>query len=256
MGLDIQKLIQEGNQIAVNRRHSSIRHALVRYKHSGVAPERYGRSTQEERTLLENAMRDYKEFAQTDEQKRAYNILLYYYFSTKPLTDLQLAKLFKIEKRTVYKCISKGVNDLTFLIFGVDVIIFNDDDPFPAFWHTASLGKKVKKRLENPERLLDEKMELLKALRGEFASYIRENPKADLMAEMAELDVWIAEEREKGRKPMSDANTEDMRNVKEEEERRQNIRAALGALREGKATNGVKAILVKAMDAYKSRAHL
>jgi|GEM_PF-3913019 len=251
-GLDLQELILEGNARMIIGRRASVRSALRRYGYHGKAPEKYGRSTPEERKLLEDAMRQYKEFAFTDEQKRAYDILLYHYFVAKTLTAPQIAKLFRITGRTVHKCINKGVNDLTFFVFGIDAVVFNESHS--PIWHTPYVGEMAKKELEDPERRLKEKAELLKTLRTEFANYIRENPEIDLIAEMEAMDAWFKEQ-----KSAAAAKAEHMSREKEEKERLREewypyIKAALDAIRKGKATPEVKEILTKAMETYKGAA--
>lgn len=249
-GLNMEDLLWDCTDAMVNRRQSSIRAALRRYKYEHTAPEKYGRSTPEERKLLENAMRNYKEFATTLEQKRAYNILLYYYFSTKQLTDVQMAKLFKIERRTVHKCIHKGVSDLALFIYGAGGLSFQDREPTP--WST--MEEEVLYKFRTPEALLETKAEVLKTLRAEFATYIRENPEIDLIAEMEAMDAWFKEQ-----KSAAAAKAEHMSREKEEKERLWEewypyIKAALDAIRKGKATPEVKEILTKAMETYKGAA--
>lgn len=249
-GLNMEDLLWDCTDAMVNRRQSSIRAALRRYKYGHAAPEKYGRSTPEERKFLENAMRNYKEFATTPEQKRAYNILLYYYFSTKQLTDVQMAKLFKIEKRTVHKCIHKGVSDLALFIYGAGGIAFQKRDPTP--W--SAMEEKVLNKFRTPEALLEAKAEFLKTLREEIATYIRENPEIDLIAEMESMEAWFEKE-----KPAAPSKTELMGREKEERERLQKewypfIKAALDEIRKGKAAPDAKEILTKAMETYKGAA--
>jgi len=169
MGLNIQELIEDCSTATVRRRNQSIRRALKRYKYGQTAPGRYGRSTQEEREFLENAMRKYKEFAFTEEQVRAYNILLYFYFASRPLTDAQIARLFHIDKRTVHKSISKGVKELAIFIYGIGGIELHEGDS--VFWNNAYIVGETQKRLESGHfnrELMEMKGEVLKLMRSLF----------------------------------------------------------------------------------------
>jgi hypothetical protein len=65
-------------------------------------------------------MRSYRRLAFKENQTRAYNVLLYSYFSSRTLTPEQIMRLFNINKRTVFKDIGTGVRDLTFLLYGID----------------------------------------------------------------------------------------------------------------------------------------
>ena len=92
------------------------------------------------------AMQKYKSLAIREEKARIYNVLLYYYFSSIPLTDKQLMKLFNIDRRTVYKDIDRGVKDLTVILYGIGGIELLPEEESPAFIK-AKLQEAITKKL-------------------------------------------------------------------------------------------------------------
>lgn len=98
-------------QLDKGKQHN-VRQLLRRYK-SGTGTER-------EKQILAEAMSHYQLLAEDDTDRRAFNVLLLSYFSVPTLTAFQISELLHIDKRTVFKDISKGVSDLCVLIYGID----------------------------------------------------------------------------------------------------------------------------------------
>ncbi len=140
MEVNIQKFIEleDCSILAIKNRYKTVRRALNRFK--------YKKSSPEERKILVEAMQKYKSLAIREEKARIYNVLLYYYFSSSPLTDKQLMKLFNIDRRTVYKDIDRGVKDLTVILYGIGGIELLPEVESPAFIK-AKLQEVITKKL-------------------------------------------------------------------------------------------------------------
>ena len=129
MEVSITKFIEleDCSKMAIKKRYEIVRRALNRYK--------YKKSSPEERKILVEAMQKYKSMAIREEKARIYNVMLYYYFSSCPLTDKQLTKLFNIDRRTVYKD-----------IYGIGGIELLPEEESPAFLK-AKLQEAITKKL-------------------------------------------------------------------------------------------------------------
>ncbi|MDK2877856.1 MAG: hypothetical protein PWR06_572 [Thermoanaerobacteraceae bacterium] len=140
MEVSITKFIEleDCSKMTIKKRYETVRRALNRYKYKKLSPE--------ERKILVEAMQKYKSLAIREEKARIYNVLLYYYFSSSPLTDKQLMKLFNIDRRTVYKDIDKGVKDLTVILYGIGGIELLPEEESPAFIK-AKLQDAITKKL-------------------------------------------------------------------------------------------------------------
>ena len=140
MEVNVQEFIEleDCSILAIKNRYKAVRRALNRFK--------YKKSSPEEREILVEAMQKYKSLAIREEKARIYNVLLYYYFSSSPLTDKQLMKLFNIDRRTVYKDIDKGIKDLTVILYGIGGIELLPEAESPAFLK-AKLQEAITKKL-------------------------------------------------------------------------------------------------------------
>jgi hypothetical protein len=140
MEVSITKFIEleDCSKMAIKKRYEIVRRALNRYK--------YKKSSPEERKILVEAMQKYKSMAIREEKARIYNVMIYYYFSSCPLTDKQLTKLFNIDRRTVYKDIDKGIKDLTVILYGIGGIELLPEEESPAFLK-AKLQEAITKKL-------------------------------------------------------------------------------------------------------------
>ena len=140
MEVNVQEFIEleDCSILAIKNRYKAVRRALNRFK--------YKKSSPEEREILVEAMQKYKCLAIREEKARIYNVLLYYYFSSSPLTDKQLMKLFNIDRRTVYKDIDRGVKDLTVILYGIGGIELLPEEESPAFIK-AKLQEAITKKL-------------------------------------------------------------------------------------------------------------
>lgn len=72
-----------------------------------------GNATLEEREELMQAMERYKATAANEKQDIAYNILLSFYITDHPLKAAQISDKYRINQRTVFKYITRGVEDLS-----------------------------------------------------------------------------------------------------------------------------------------------
>jgi len=72
-----------------------------------------GNATPEEREELMQAMDRYKATAANEKQDIAYNILLSFYITDHSLKAAQISDKYRINQRTVFKYITRGVEDLT-----------------------------------------------------------------------------------------------------------------------------------------------
>ncbi|MGI6706411.1 MAG: hypothetical protein ACOX6S_09235 [Clostridia bacterium] len=140
MEVNVQEFIEleDCSILAIKNRYKAVRRALNRFK--------YKKSSPEEREILVEAMQKYKSLAIREEKARIYNVLLYYYFSSSPLTDKQLMKLLNIDRRTVYKDIDRGVKDLTVILYGIGGIELLPEEESPAFIK-AKLQEAITKKL-------------------------------------------------------------------------------------------------------------
>ncbi|MDD3229400.1 MAG: hypothetical protein PHE09_09315 [Oscillospiraceae bacterium] len=72
-----------------------------------------GNATLEEREELMQAMERYKATAANEKQDIAYNILFLFYITDHPLKAAQISDKYRINQRTVFKYITRGVEDLS-----------------------------------------------------------------------------------------------------------------------------------------------
>jgi len=158
MEISIQDLIEaeECSEITINKRDQTIKRALNRYKLGKLIPD--------EREILVDAMQNYKRLAFKEEQARAYNVLLYYYFSSRPLIPKQIMRLFNIDRRTVFKDIDRGIKDLTVILYGVGGVDLLPEEESP-----ASIKTKIQESIT--KRLTDE---LGEEVRNECRAFITE----------------------------------------------------------------------------------
>lgn len=73
------------------------------------------------------AMEKYKTASVNEKQDIAYNVLFYFYFADHPLKTAQISDKYRINKRTVFKYITRGVEDLTDIMYGTGGICLNAD---------------------------------------------------------------------------------------------------------------------------------
>ena len=93
------------------KRLNDIRTLLRRYK----AKE----TTEAENIILAHAMEDFKLSIDDEADERIFTTLLLSYFHEPALSALDVSKALKIHDRTVFKDITKGVERLCVLIFGI-----------------------------------------------------------------------------------------------------------------------------------------
>lgn len=126
MALYIQELIEQEDcsDFMVKVRKQAVRQALRRYKN--------GKSNPEEKAALIHGMKIYRTMA-ANEKARTYNELLCFYFAQKPLDTLQISERFKINRRTLFKDIDRGIEDLTVILYGVGGVELMPDEESPAF---------------------------------------------------------------------------------------------------------------------------
>lgn len=87
-----------------------------------------GNATPEEREELLTVMEKYKITSVNGKQDIACNILFYFYFADNPLKAAQLSDKYRINRRTVYKYITRGVENLIDIIYGTDGICIKPGD--------------------------------------------------------------------------------------------------------------------------------
>lgn len=140
MGICVQELFyqEDCSDFMVKMRLQAVKQALLRYKH--------GKSTPEERKILIQAMRLYKGVAKEENQARAYNELLCFYFAEEPLDSTQMPVRFQINRRTVFKDISRGIKDLTVILYGIGGIELLPEEESPALIK-AKLQEAITKKL-------------------------------------------------------------------------------------------------------------
>jgi hypothetical protein len=97
-----------------------VREALKRFKQDNLAPG--------EREELMQAMERYEATVTNKKQDIAYNILFSFYFANPHLKAAQLSDKYRINKRTVYKYITRGVGDLAEIMYGTDGICLKPGD--------------------------------------------------------------------------------------------------------------------------------
>lgn len=121
MELYVQELIEQEDcsDFMVKARQQEVRQALRRYKQ--------GDSTPEKNEVLIQAMKRYRTAALDENQVRAYNVLLCFYFADHPLGTEQMPVRFQINKRTVFKDINRGIEDLTVILYGIGGISLMPD---------------------------------------------------------------------------------------------------------------------------------
>lgn len=241
MEISIQDLIEaeECSKITIKKRYRSIRRALIRYKS--------GRSTPEERKILVEAMHSYKRLAFREEQARRYNVLLYYYFSSRPLADKQLARLLNIDRRTVFKDIDLGIRDLVVILYGVGGIDLLPKEEDPAFIKakiqellTKRLTEELGKYVRNECRALFEEYSLMNTIserRAASKECLQVSIKKQLPEEFVQDII--------GRKDCSDFAIK---------ARQQQVREALRRYKQGNSTPGEREELIQAMERYRTTA--
>lgn len=106
-----------GNETEAMRQ---VREALKRFKQDNSVPG--------EREELMQAMERYKATIANEKQCIAYNILFSFYFANPHLKAAQLSDKYRINKRTVYKYITRGVGGLAEVMYGTDGICLKPDD--------------------------------------------------------------------------------------------------------------------------------
>lgn len=159
MALDMQQLIEreDCSDFMVKARQRAVRQALKRYK--------CGESTPEEREILVEAMSKYKAAALEENKTRIYNVLLAFYFADNPLGTELMPVRFHINKRTVFKDIQRGIEDLTVILYGVQGIVLMPEEDSPAFVK-ARMQETITKRLTE---------EFGKEVRNECRAFIMES---------------------------------------------------------------------------------
>lgn len=95
----------------VKERRQNVKGALCRLKK--------GKATPEEKTILVKGMEVYKGVIYGEKQAQIYNVLLYYFFSSRPLTAQQIARMLHFTSRSVWKIIDVGILDLAAIIYGL-----------------------------------------------------------------------------------------------------------------------------------------
>lgn len=149
MELFVQEIIdlEDCSNFMVKKRQQAVKQALLRYKH--------GESTPEEREVLIQAMRFYRRAAKEENQARAYNVLLYFYFADTPLVTSQIPVQLNVNKRTVFKDISRGIEDLTVIMYGIgglDLLLDAKSAEFIKTTIQESLKMQLTKDLEQEAR--------------------------------------------------------------------------------------------------------
>lgn len=97
-----------------------VREALKRVKKGNAAPG--------EREKLIQAMERYKATAVNEKQDIAYNVLFLFYLTTHPLKTAQISDKYRINRRTIFKYITRGVEDLANIMYGPGGICLNHED--------------------------------------------------------------------------------------------------------------------------------
>jgi len=239
MEISIQNLIEaeQCSKIPIKKRYQTIKRALNRYK--------CGKSRTEEREILVEAMRSYRRLALKENQTRAYNVLLYSYFSSRTLTPEQIMRLFNINKRTVFKDIGTGVRDLTFLLYGIDGFDWRMKEE-------RIMEEKMKEQIT--KRLT---VELEQEVRNECCAFFQECQLMDITCE----GRAVLQERLQAliKKQLTEEFAQD--NVEREEcsdleikARQQQVREALRRYKKGKSTPGEREELIQAMERYRTTA--
>lgn len=127
MELYAEQIIQQEDcsGFMVKERQQRVREILKRYKNGELIPE--------EKEALIQAMKKYRSAAFEESQTRAYNVLLLFYFAEHPLSTEQMPNRFLINKRTVFKDISKGIEAITAILHGVGGLELMPREEGPAF---------------------------------------------------------------------------------------------------------------------------
>jgi hypothetical protein len=240
MEISIQNLIEaeERLKITIKKRYQNIRRALNRYK--------CGKSRHEERKILVDAMQSYKGLAFKEQQARAYNVLLYYYFSSRPLIPEQIMRLFNIDRRTVFKGIDRGVRDLAVLLHGIDGLD----------WRTKE------------DRIMEEKMkeQIIERLTEELEQEVRNECRAffvqehSLMNTTCESRTALKECLQASiKKQPTEEFVQDIIEPKDHSDfaikvRQQQVREALRRYKKGNSTPGEREELIQAMERYRTTA--
>jgi len=210
MELFVQELIdlEDCSNFMVMKRQQAVKHALLRYKH--------GESTPEEREVLIQAMRLYRGTAKEENQARAYNVLLYFYFADTPLVTSQIPVRFNVNKRTVFKDISRGIEDLTVIMYGLGGLDLLSDAKCSEFIKTK-IQESLKMRLTE---------ELEQDVRSGCRSFFKEHPLMNI--------------------------TYKSRAAFEIKAKQQQVREALRRYKQGNSAPGEREELVQAMERYKA----
>ncbi len=165
MELFMEEIIQQQDcsDFMVKKRQQAIREILKKYKSGELPPE--------EKKALIDAMKRYRNVAYEENQVRAYNVLLFFYFAKQPLVTLQMPAQFNINKRTVFKDIDRGVKDLAIIMYGAGGLDLQLDEDSTAY---------MKEKLQNTitEQLYKE---LGQEVKNELAGFFKEE-RQDIIA--------------------------------------------------------------------------
>ncbi|WP_276620417.1 hypothetical protein [Syntrophomonas wolfei] len=210
MELYVQELInlEDCSNFMVKKRQQAVKQALLRYKH--------GESTPEEMDMLIQAMRLYRGAAKEENQARAYNVLLYFYFADTPLVTSQMPMRLNVNKRTVFKDISRGVKELTVIMNGIGGLDLLPDAESSEFIKTK-IQESLKMRLTE---------EIEQEVRSGCRSFFEEHPLMNI--------------------------TYESRAVFEIKAKQQRVREALKRYKQGNSTPGKREELMQAMERYKA----
>lgn len=213
MEINIQEIIEleDCSEFAVKKRNEQVKRALFRYANGKP------KLNPEEKEILITAMESYKSQAKEGDAAK-YNALLYRNFASRPLKEGQIAKLLHINKRTVYKLLDAGINDLSNILYGVGGL-----ELLPKERSQAFIKEKIQETIT--EQLTEE-------LEGEI--------KNDLTSFFKEYQPNIIE-------------TEDNSSL-EREVTQQRVRETLRQIKKGEAPTEEREKLMEAMDKYKATA--
>ncbi len=211
MELCVQELInqEDCSGLMVKRRKEAVKQALLRYKNGTSAPE--------ERDMLIQAMRHYRGLAKRENRARAYNVLLHFYFADNPLLTSQMPVRFHINKRTVFKDISKGIEDLTVIIYGIGGIDLIPDTKSAEF-AKVTIQESIRAQLFK---------DLYQDMIGEFRSFYKNYPSMNITDDKSGLSLGIKAKRLK-------------------------VREALKRYKKGNSAPGERKELVQAMEKYRA----
>lgn len=209
--LCVQELInqEDCSSPMVKRRQEAVRQALLRHKN--------GTSPPEERDMLIQAMKQYRGLAERENRARIYNILLHFYFADNPLLTSQMPALFHINKRTVFKDISKGIEDLTVILYGIGGIDLLPDTKSDEF-AKVTIQESIRAQLIK---------DLYQDMIGELRSFYKNYPSMNITDDKSGLSLGIKAKRLK-------------------------VREALKRYKKGNSAPGERKELVQAMEKYRA----